>query len=149
MSNNDFMKFFDTELTKNLTGFAFPFDVKSVMESQTRNMQAITEAQQLAFEGLQAVAQRQSELVSQIVQDNTALAQEVFNEATPEQKLAKQADLMKKVYEKSVRNIKEINDILAKSNQDASEVLNKRVAASLNEMKAAVSKTKTTAKKAA
>ncbi len=148
-NNNEFMNFFDSQFTKNLAGFSFPFDIKSMMESQTRNMQAFSEAQQLALEGMQAIAQRQSELVSQIVQDNTALAQSVMNETTPEQKLAKQADMMKKVYEQSMRNLREINDILTKSNQDASDILNKRVSASLNEVKAAVSKTKATAKKAA
>lgn len=146
---NDFSKFFDNDFTKNLTGFSFPFDMKTLMETQTRNLQAITEAQQLAMEGFQAIAQRQSEMVSQMVQDNTALAQEVMSESSPEQKIAKQADIMKKVYERSIRDLKEIGELINKSNEDAADVLSKRVSASLTELKTAVSKTKSASKKAA
>ncbi|MCB9991267.1 MAG: phasin family protein [Rhodospirillales bacterium] len=142
MQTNDFMKFFDADFAKNMTGFGFPFDMKGFMDSQSKNMQAITEAQQLAMEGMQAVIQRQNDMISQMVQDNSTLAQEIMTESSPEQKIARQAEIMKTVYERSIRDMKEIGELISKSNQDASEVLNKRITASLNEIKAAASKTK-------
>lgn len=142
MSQNDFMKFFDPELTKSLSGFnGFPFDMNSLMETQRRNFQAFTEAQQRAIAGLQAVTQRQGELISEMVEDNSTIAQQILGEGSPEQKVAKQADLMKKVYEKNISNLKEIGDILNKSNQQAGEIINKRVSASLTEIKSAIEKT--------
>lgn len=151
MSQNDFMKFFDPELAKTLSGFnGFPFDMKALMESQRKNVQAFTEAQQRAFEGLQAISQRQGELISQMVEDNSSLAQELMGEASPEKKVAKQADLMKKIYEKSISNMQEIQDMLNESNQQATAIINKRVTASLTEIKSAMEKSKKEpAKKAA
>ncbi len=141
MSQNDFMKFFDPELTKNLAGFqGFPFDMKSFMETQRRNFQAFTEAQQRALEGIQAVTQRQGELISEMVENNSAIAQEIMGEGSPEQKVAKQADLMKKAYEKSISNLKEIGEMLSESNQQAGDIINKRVSASLTEIKSAIEK---------
>ena len=119
---------------------ALPFDFKAVMESQRKNFEALTEAQQLAMEGLQNVAQRQTEILSQVMEDNANLAKEVMGEGTPEQKVAKQADLIRKNYEKSITNIKEIGAIMNKSNQKASDIINKRVTDSLTEVKAILEK---------
>ena len=151
MAQSDFMKFFDPELAKNFAGMnGFPFDVKSLMETQRKNFEAFTAAQQRTIEGIQALTQRQGELISEMVEDNSAIAQEILGEGSPEEKVAKQTDLVKKVYEKSINNLKEIGDILNKSNQQASDIINKRVSASLTEIKSAIEKNgKPAAKKAA
>lgn len=119
-----------------------PFDMQSFFEVQRKNFQAFTEAQQLAIEGLQAVAQRQTEIISQMVEDNSRLAKEMMAEGTPEDKVSRQTDIVKKSYEKSVGDAKEIADLVSKSSQQASEIINKRVYASLNELKAAIEKNK-------
>ncbi len=135
MSQNDFMKFFDPDLAKNLSGFnGFPLDINAFTENQRKNFQAFTEAGQQAMEGIQAIVQKQSELMSQMTEDNSAIAHEIMADGTPEQKIAKQADLMKKNYEKSIANMKEISDMLGKSNQEATDIINKRVTASLTEV---------------
>ena len=117
-----------------------PFDTDALMELQRRNFQALTEAQQLAVEGLQAVAQRQSEIIAQMVEDNSAIARDIISEGSPEQKVAKHTDLVKKVYERSVTNYREISDMLEKSGQEAADIINKRISASLNELKSAMEK---------
>ena len=155
MAQNDFIKFFDPALAKSLSGFSgFPFDMKDFMESQRKNFEAFSEAQQRTMEGLQAITQRQGELLSQIVEDQSNLAREIMGEGSPEQKVARQADLMKKNYEKSISNLKDISDLLSKSNQQASDIINKRITASLTEIKSAIEKSgkeskPATAKKAA
>ncbi len=128
------------DFSKNFAMPAFPFDVKTLMEAQRRNIQAMTEAQQLAMEGWQAVAQRQSEIVSQLFQDNSAMAKEIIGESTPENKVSRQADMFKKVYEKSVTNFREISEMLSRSNSEASEIINKRVTATMNEIKTSLEK---------
>lgn len=150
MSQNDFLKFFDPNLAKSLSGFnGFPFDVQTFVESQQKNFQAFTEAQQTALQGIQAAAQRQNELLSQIVEDQSKLAREIMSEGTPEQKVAKQTDLIKKNYESSISNMKEISELLNKSNQQATDIINKRVTASLTEIKTALEKSKAKNSKAA
>lgn len=157
MSQFDYTKFFGNsfnDVFANLPSAQnMPFDADSFMELQRKNMQAITEAQQLAFESVQAVAQRQGELLSQIVEDNSTVAQEIISEGSPEQKVAKQTDLVKSVYERSVSNYKELADMINKTSLEAADIINQRVAASLTEFKSAVAQSskpvKSAVKKAA
>ena len=118
----------------------YPFDLKTVMEAQRKNIQAITEANQRAFEGWKTLAQRQTEMVSQFMQDNSGLARETFAEGTPEAKFAKQAELLKTSYEKSIQNAQELVEIAQGCASEAAEVINERVVASLTEIKASAKK---------
>lgn len=134
-SQNDFSKFFENYQ-------AIPFDVQSFMETQRKNVQALSDAQQIAMDNMQKLAQRQSAVLSQMVEDNARLAKEMMSEGTPEEKIAKNADLIKGVYEKSIKNMSEISELLNKSNKEANDVINKRVKATLNEVKTAMEKPK-------
>lgn len=134
-SQNDFSKFFENYQS-------MPFDVQSFMETQRKNVQALTDAQQITMDNMQKLAQHQSAALSQMVEDNARLAKEMMSEGTPEEKIAKNADLFRGVYEKSIKNMNEISELLSKSNKEANDVINKRVKASLNEVKAAMEKPK-------
>ena len=114
---------------------AYPFDFKTIMETQRKNIQALSEANQRAFQGWQSIAQRQTEMISQFVQDNSGLARETFTEGKPENKFAKQDELVSTSYEKTVENAQELVELASKCSKDASEVINRRVVASFNEMK--------------
>ncbi|HTK84415.1 MAG TPA: phasin family protein [Patescibacteria group bacterium] len=142
MSQYDFAKFFGSEFASNLpsTSQFLPFDVKSLLETQRKNLQAFSEAIQVVVESSQTIAQSQAEILSQFAADNSSLIQEIANEGTPEEKIAKHADLIKKNYEKSVANWKEISDIASKSGKEATDIINKRVSASLTEIKSSLGK---------
>ena len=82
MTKNPFFEnWLKVDLSNTLPGFgSAPVDMKSMMELGRKNMQAITEAQQIAFESMQAIAQRNTEIVSQFVQDQSAIARDIVNE---------------------------------------------------------------------
>lgn len=130
---NDFTKVFEQYQT-------LPFDLKEVMESHHKNMQAFTEAHQLAMESMQAVAQRQTEILSQMIEDNSNIAKEMMSEGTPEKKLAKNTEMFKKFYEKTANNVQELSDMISKSSAETGKLLNKRVSASMGEFKSALEK---------
>lgn len=115
-----------------------PFDIQSLMETQRKNIQAITEAQQIAIENFQAITQRQTEMLSQIVEENSKIATQIMGEGTPEEKIAKQADLFKGLYERSVKNINDLAEMVSNGNQEASKIINKRVSASITEIKSSL-----------
>jgi phasin family protein len=106
------------------------------METQRKNIQALTEANQRTMEGWQALAQRQAEMISKMVQNNSAFAGRAFAEGTPEEKIAQQTELVKAAYENTVANSQEIADFVSKCTKETADVINKRVVASLNEIKA-------------
>ncbi len=116
---------------------ALPFDIKAMMDAQRKNYQALQEANQCAVQGWQALAQRQVEMATEFVQNNSALTLQALTEASPEEKIAQQAQLVKTAYEKSILNTQELTDLLRQCTIETSEVINKRVYAGLNEIKAA------------
>lgn len=126
--------FFD--VTKVLADFRVPtLDVEAVVASQRKTIEALTQANQLAVEGVQAVARRQVEIARQSVEDYTSFFREVAQPGTPEEKLAKQAEVMKGALEKGLSNARELAELVTKANTEAFNVLNKRVAESLDEVR--------------
>jgi phasin family protein len=132
-SQSDFTKFFAP-----MTSPAF--GVKSLMESQRKNMQALTEAQQLAFQGIRAIAQRQSELLSRVARDNSVMAREMMAEGTPEEKMSRNADAIKSVYERAIEDLRALSDMANKSSEEATGVITKRIAATMNEIQTVLEK---------
>ena len=135
-------KFFNTDFLKSFApaNNLFPFDFGAILETQRKNLQAVTEAQQLVVENFQAIAQRQSQILSQIVEDNTSIAQQIMTEGTPEEKVSRQAELVRTAYERSVSNLTELADLVSKSNRESGEIISKRVTASLTEFKSTIEK---------
>ena len=115
-----------------------PFDLQGLMETQRRNFQSLSEAQQMAFQNFQAIAQRQAEIFSQALQSQSSLTSELMREGKPEDKIAKNAEAIKSSYEQAIANASEISDMVKKANAEAVGLLNKRVSASLKEVKSAI-----------
>lgn len=135
--------FFDIDLSKMIAEYKVPgVDVDSILASQRKNIEAVTAANQLAVEGLQAVLRRQAEILRQSVEEAGAMVNEVMTASSPEDKAAKQAELVKAAFEKTLANARELSEMVAKSNSEAADVLSKRVSESLDELKSAIAKTK-------
>ena len=115
-----------------------PFDLQSLVETQRRNFQTIAEAQQKAFNNFQAITLRQAEIFSQALQTQSALTNELMKEGKPEDKLAKNAEVIKQSYEQALANASEISDMVKKANAEAVGLLNKRVSASIKEVRSAI-----------
>ncbi len=118
--------------------FKFPgVDTTALIESQQRNIEAITKANQVAFAGVQAILQRQAEILSKTV-DETAKAVQAFSKTgKPEDIWAKQADLLKETYEHGLSDLRELTELSAKANSQAADLLSHRVTDGLNELKGA------------
>ena len=131
--------FFDTDFSKVLGDLKLPgVDVDSILATQRKNIEAVPAANQLAIEGLQAVLRRQAEILRQTLEEAGSAATEVIAAGSPEDKAAKQAELVKAAFERSLSNIRELSEMVAKSNTEAADVLAKRVSESLDEVKAAI-----------
>lgn len=112
-----------------------PFGLKEIMESGRKSIQACTEAQQVATQSLQAIIQRQNEVLSQLMQDQSAIAKEILHEGTPEEKIARGAELIREAYEKTINNAREVSDIANKSAREALDILNDRISGCFEEIK--------------
>lgn len=142
MKASDF-PFFSADLQKMMTEFKMPgFDMEAMMSAQRRNIEAITAANQRAVEGLQAVMRRQLEMLRQSMEEASSMTREITAEGAPEGKVARQTDLVRTAFERALSNMRELSEMVARSNNDAAEVISQRVTASLEELKDAVQKSR-------
>ena len=143
MATQSTYPFFANDFTKMFSEFKMPgFDVESLMTTQRRNIEAMTAASQLAVEGVQAVFRRQTEIIRQSVEESTAALKDVMTAGAPEQKIAQQTDLVKATFERALGNLRELTEMAAKSNTEATDVLTKRIGESLTELKTSLQRTK-------
>jgi phasin family protein len=132
---------FETDFSKYMPDFKVPgVDVSAFAETQRKNFEAVAAANQLAYEGAQAVARRQQEIMRKAFEEAGQMLTALTAEGKPEAKFAKQAEAAKQAYTQGVANFREIAEMSAKSGTEAFEVINKRVAEALDEMKAAMEK---------
>ena len=126
-----------------IKGFSLPgFDFGAIFDMQRKNIEAFTAASQTFTQGLQTVAKRQSEIARQQVEQFQSLLTTAAPTSKVEDNLVKQADLVKAAYEKNVSNARELQDILTKVTTEASDILSRRVVASLDEIKTVAQKPK-------
>jgi phasin family protein len=135
------MDFSNFDITRMVSDLKVPgVDVEGILAAQRKNIEALTQANQLAVQGMQAVAKRQAEILSQSMTEVQAAAQELSKAGDAQTMTAKQAELVKSAFEKALANMRELAEMVASSNTEAFDVINKRFAESLNEVKALVSK---------
>jgi phasin family protein len=129
--------FFDFDVTKLFADFRYrPLDVEAVWAAQRRNIEALSQANQLALEGIQAVARRQIEVTRQTFDELSALLRDLAQPVSTEDRIAKNTEYAKQMLEKGVNHSREITTLASKAGTEAAEVLQKRAVESLDEMRA-------------
>src|SRR5439155_16120707 len=112
--------FFDFDVTKIFADFRYrPFDVEAVWAAQRRNLEAFTQANQLAVEGVQALARRQIELTRETFEGFSSLLRDITQPVSPEDRIAKNTDYAKQMLEKGANHSREVVSIAAKAGADA------------------------------
>jgi phasin family protein len=130
--------------------FKNSFDFNQLFATQRRNIEALSAANQAVVEGVQAISRRQAEVVRSNVEGVLKASKDIMSSGTPESNLTKQAELTKSIFENTLSNLREITETATKSGFEAFDVLNKRMAESLEEISsAAATQTTATKKKAA
>lgn len=126
-------KFFDYDMKKLMSEFKVPdfnvpsVDVESIVDAQKKNVEAISNASKMAFEGAQAIMERQGELAHKAIEEITEAVKELSEVSSPQEGISKQADATKEALERSLSNVSELTDMMTKSNQAVFELLNKRI----------------------
>jgi len=124
------------EFTKAFSQFKLPgVDMNGIVAAQQKNLDALTAANQTAIAGFQAVATRQAEMMQQAVEASKAAAEDLMKSGTPQEAAVKQVELVKTTFEKTLTDVTEIAEMLAKSTNEANAAIKQRISDSLEEMK--------------
>lgn len=131
--NNPFMPF---DFSKMMSGMQMPgMDVNAMMSNYSRNIEALTEANRRAYEGMQAVMTRQTEIFKQTMEEAAAMSREMATQKKPDEVMAKQTELARAAFERALTNMRELAEMVTKANREATDVINKRIAESLAEVR--------------
>lgn len=137
MQGFDPTKFAD-EFSKMLKAYKLPgIDVDALIASQKKNLEAVTNANRVAFEGLQTVAKRQADILQETMSEAQKSLDAISKAGSPTEAAAKQAELAKDAFEKALANMRELAEMVSKASEEATNAINTRIAESLEELKAA------------
>ncbi len=115
-------------------------DMDAVLAAHRKNIETLTAANRVAIEGAQAVARRNMEIMQKTMSELTENLRSFASPEPPQTKAAKQAEMLKLAYEHAVANMKEIADLIQKSNAEAVGLINNRFVEAMDEVKALVAK---------
>ena len=112
------------------------FDVEAIITSQRKNIEALTQANQYAVEGVQKVLHRQFEIAGQTLDDFSTMVHDLFKpNGSPESWMAKQAEFSKRTIENGLANARDLTETVAQANTAAFNIIGKRVTETLDEMR--------------
>ncbi|MDG4574988.1 MAG: phasin family protein [Defluviicoccus sp.] len=124
------------EFSNALKQYRLPgVNIEAVVASQKKNLEALTSANRVAFEGLQAVAKRQAEILQETMNEASKAVDSVSKAGSPPEMAAKQLEIAKQAFDKAIGNMRELAEMVAKANEAAASTVNTRISATLDEIK--------------
>lgn len=97
-------------------------DVQAIVESQRKDMEALTEANRQAFEGIKALAARRNA----ILEEALTQWQQAMKDATGKDALARQGELMHKGVQRAIADFQELAELEAETRTKAWKVVQTR-----------------------
>ncbi|MGI4799266.1 MAG: phasin family protein [Janthinobacterium lividum] len=130
------------EFSRMFGDMKFPMmpDMEGFLSAHRRNMETLASANRVALEGAQTVAKRHMEIVQQTMQEMTETIRELTTTESPQARAARQAELVKQGYERAVAHMRELADLIQRSNGEALSMLNHRFTEAMDEVKAMAQK---------
>jgi phasin family protein len=110
-------------------------DLQALAESQRKNFEALTQANQLAIEAMRALTQRQNEIAQEAAEEASALLRDWTQPAAPEDRFSKSIEAAKLAFEKGIANVRELNSLGTKASADVFGVIARRVSEGFDEVR--------------
>ena len=113
-------------------------DSTAILESSRKNVEALVAANRQAVEGLQAIVNRQGEMLRETANEAASALKQLSSGDNPSEMMSKQMELIKPALERVLANARELAEIIQQSNTDTLEIVKKRFEESLAEFKSVV-----------
>jgi phasin family protein len=112
----------------NLTGSA-----GKLLDSGRKDLEALMQANEKSYKGLQTVVQRQTEMIKSAIGEWQTAAKEMPGKDA-KANLAKLDELGRQSFQRAIDDIKELANLAAKSQADAFDVVRQRIQANVDEV---------------
>ena len=112
------------DLRKLIEKFQLPsLDIDALIDWQRRDMEALTEANRQASEGIKALVERRNEILRETLSEWQA----AIKETTSAEAISKRADAAKQGIEKAVANLRELSEMEAQARSNAWKIVQDRM----------------------
>lgn len=111
-------------------------DMDALMASQRKSLEVMNVVNQKALEGVRAVSERQAEIVRDAVEKTSSAMDVLGKTKSPQEAVEKQAEMARKAYDKSVKDLTDLRDLVVKTNKEVVDPINTRIQESFDEIKA-------------
>ena len=126
----EFGKMPNFDFTKLMKDFKLPgVNLATIMDREKKNIEALTEANRVAFEGWQALVRRQAEILQESIKRAVGTMQ-------GEDAGTKRTDLAANAFQTALSNMRELAEMAIKSQKEAFDIIRKRVEDNLAALRA-------------
>lgn len=133
----EFTKMFSDMKMPSMPGMP---DMDGFLAMHRKNLEVLTAANKVALEGAQTVARRHMEIMQQTMHEVSETMRDMTTPESPQATAAKQTEMMKASYERAVSHVKELADLIQRSNGEALNMLHARFTEAMDEVKTLAAK---------
>lgn len=109
-------------------------DMSAILEARRKDIDALTQANRMAYENMQALARREAEILQQTMAEWQAAMTEMAGK-NPAEMAAKGTELATRAFDRALVNMRELAEMTSKSQAQTYEVLNARFRENLEELR--------------
>jgi phasin family protein len=113
-------------------------DMAKILDAQRKNVEAITEANRIALEGVQSLMQRQAEIMQQSIEEATKSMQNFDPASDPAERVAQQTALAQESFQHALDRMRELAEMASSSQTEAFEAIQHRFNEAIEEIQAGV-----------
>ncbi len=126
-----------TDVTAMMAKFKMPgIDMAAIVEARRKDIQALVEANAASLASMQALASKQSEMLTQAMQGMQEAAKSLVGGGAVD--VGKQGEVVRKGFEKTLAHMKELAEMAQHAQSEAMASITKRATHQLQEIKALV-----------
>ena len=119
-------------------------DIEKLLETQRKNLDALGQSAKVAAQGVQSVAQKQREVLEAGLREAATLARDHKSIDKVQENVVLQAEFARKVLEIAIRGAADSAATTRQSTAEAVKIIQDRVKASLEEMRASIGRDRST-----
>jgi phasin family protein len=113
-------------------------DYEAFLDIHRKNIEAMQKSTAALSEGGRAVFAKQQEILAEVVREARQLIADFKPGGSPQEVATKQAELARRVFEATVKNTKDVAELVQKSSSEAPKIILDRVRESFVEARAAI-----------
>jgi phasin family protein len=113
-------------------------DYEAFLDIHRKNIDAMQKSATVLSEGGRAVLAKQNEILAEVGREAQQMIADFKPGGSPQEVVAKQAELAKRVFEATVRNTRDVAELVQKSSSEAPKIILDRMRESFAEARAAV-----------